>query len=82
MLDCSSGEYFIILYSLKQRSACITFSNNQFLSQSAEYNVLLLRYSNLYTSTVNDNALPTSGLSHPFLGMGPGPMELGKLAAF
>ena len=23
-----------------------------------------------------------SGLSHPFLGMGPGPMELGKLAAF
>ena len=24
----------------------------------------------------------TSGLSNPFLGMGPGPMELGKLAAF
>ena len=23
-----------------------------------------------------------TGLSHPFLGMGPGPMELGKLAAF
>ena len=23
-----------------------------------------------------------AGLSHPFLGMGPGPMELGKLAAF
>ena len=23
-----------------------------------------------------------SGLSHPFLGMGPEPMELGKLAAF
>ena len=23
-----------------------------------------------------------SGLSHPFLGMGPGPMELGKLAVF
>ena len=23
-----------------------------------------------------------SGLSHPFLGMGPGPIELGKFAAF
>ena len=23
-----------------------------------------------------------AGLSHPFLGMGPGPLELGKLAAF
>ena len=23
-----------------------------------------------------------AGLSHPFLGMGPGPMEFGKLAAF
>ena len=23
-----------------------------------------------------------TGLSHPFLGMGPGPMELGKFAAF
>ena len=46
------------LYSLKQRSASITFSNNQLLSKPAEYNVLLLRYSNLYTSAVNDNALP------------------------
>ena len=23
-----------------------------------------------------------SGLSHPFLGMGPGPLELGKISAF
>ena len=23
-----------------------------------------------------------AGLSHPFLGMGPGPIELGKFAAF
>ena len=26
--------------------------------------------------------LSTPGLSHPFLGMGPGPMELGKLVEF
>ena len=29
MLDRSSEEHFIILYSLKQRSASITFSNNR-----------------------------------------------------
>ena len=23
-----------------------------------------------------------TGLSHPFLGMGPGPLELGKIASF
>ena len=30
--------------------------------------------------TIADSII--TGLSHPFLGMGPGPMELGKLAAF
>ena len=39
---------------LKQRSASITFSNNQLLSKPAEYNVLLLCYTNLCISTVND----------------------------
>ena len=29
-----------------------------------------------------DKQIHMSGLSHPFLGMGPGPMELGKLAVF
>ena len=31
---------------------------------------------------VQKAASEKTGLSHPFLGMGPGPMELGKLAAF
>ena len=30
----------------------------------------------------HDTVPGLAGLSHPFLGMGPGPMELGKLAAF
>ena len=29
-----------------------------------------------------DTMITTSGLSHPFLGMGPGPLELGKIASF
>ena len=54
---------FVLLY-LKQKSVDITFSNNQLLSKPAEYNVLLLRYSNLYTSTVYHNACQgTSGLN-------------------
>ena len=54
---------FVLLY-LKQRSVGLTFSNNHLLSEHAEYNVLLLRYSNLYASTVYNNApLGTSGLS-------------------
>ena len=28
------------------------------------------------------NADPLPGLSHSFLGMGPGPLELGKIASF
>ena len=28
------------------------------------------------------NFLIFTGLSHPFLGMGPGPLELGKIASF
>ena len=31
---------------------------------------------------VYSNVHERSGLSHTFLGMGPGPMELGKFAAF
>ena len=27
-------------------------------------------------------AIPNPGLSHSFLGMGPGPLELGKIASF
>ena len=33
-------------------------------------------------SSASFNFPPLPGLSHPFLGMGPGPMEFGKLAAF
>ena len=54
----------LVLLYLKQRSVGITFSNNQLLSLPAEYNVLLLRYSNLYASTDYDNALQgTSGVN-------------------
>ena len=28
------------------------------------------------------NSVKNAGLSHPFLGMGPGPLELGKIASF
>ena len=58
MLDYLSDENLRFGTTLKQRSARITFSDNQLLSKPAEYNVLLLRYSNLYTSTVFNNALP------------------------
>ena len=36
----------------------------------------------LYWYILAGHFLLWSGLSHPFLGMGPGPTELGKLAAF
>ena len=45
-----------VLFKTEKRK--YNFSNNQLLSWPAEYNVLLLCYNNLYTSTVNDNALP------------------------
>ena len=54
----------LVLLYLKQRSVGITLSNNQLLSLPAEYNVLLLRYSNLYASTDYDSALQgTSGVN-------------------
>ena len=33
-------------------------------------------------SLFDDIKIATTGLSHPFLGMGPGPLELGKIASF
>ena len=39
----------------------------------------------LKINTYKSNLLSASaypGLSHPFLGMGPGPLELGKIASF
>ena len=37
---------------------------------------------NIECKVVNPTPPFTPGLSHPFLGMGPGPIELGKFAAF
>ena len=36
----------------------------------------------LMLNKVGSEKIPLPGLSHPFLGMGPGPIELGKFAAF
>ena len=49
MLDYSSDENLWFDTTLKQRSASITFSNNQLLSKPAEYNVLLLFVAAIYT---------------------------------
>ena len=51
--------------------------------QNGQEGVLILhpiwkRHSNMFKST----AEASTGLSHPFFGMGPGPLELGKISLF
>ena len=64
---------------------------SQVLSGVPQGTVLCLLMFLLYVNDIGAKVSPQtsiklfaddSGLSHPFLGMGPGPMELGKLAAF
>ena len=59
ILDCFSDEYFIVLYYFKTEKRKYKF----FLQSLVEFayrvqHFLLLYYSNLYTFTVYDNALP------------------------
>ena len=54
-------------------------NNHETLGRQSKGNQLLTLHHVMRNTTLLHIA---AGLSHPFLGMGPGPMELGKLAAF
>ena len=69
MLFMSKTSYIILLKLVDMFTAIQDYSS-------------LLRYLLLHYGSLQSKQFGTSGLSHPFLGMGPGPMELGKLAAF